>query len=359
MGGDLPEWGSAAKSYGRSCMTKAPKQLGVGSNGSGGSSEHRNKNKGGQGGSTKAGEREGTSNATSLDNPLALYHNGGALRHTRGPDSGVFILPAVSGGGEGAAAVRGKSNTGCIRDSCQDVAVSDWTCATVEQWLAGMSLGCLSEKFLEEAIDGEALLELQEEDLAFLGVTKLGTRRKLMKQIKLLQAGAPQSVGLERTPVVNPSAPSSTNRSTSSHGHDSSRTTPDCVPGHKCHDMSKGNGGFEPLRVRGAADGRVSPSKGLRYPEGASPGDDRGDRGGGSPGSPALVAGGSGSAKVRGKGKAGGDGVEKNGNHTSPDHPLAFGCRWGTSQYTDGPFNGPEMRSRKRALWKDLPPPSV
>jgi len=352
-GGDLPEWGSAAKSYGRPCMTKAPRQLGVDSNGGGGSND--NCSKSGQGGCTRAGERESASNKTSSDNPLALCHSGSAFRNTRGPDDGVLMLPAVSGGSEGAAA----DNNSCVRGSCLDMAVPDWTCATVEQWLAGMSLGCLSERFLEEAIDGEALLELQEEDLAFLGVTKLGIRRKLMKQIKLLQARAPQTVGFERIPVVNPSALSSSSRSSSRHGHDSNVRTPDCVNdqvGHKRHDMSKVNGGLEPLQVRGTADGSVSQSKGPRSHDGALPSDDRGNRGCGSPG---LDTGRSGSAKVSGKGKAVGDGTEKNGNHTSPDHPLAFGSRWGTSQYTDGPFNGPEMRSRKRALWKDLPPPSV
>jgi len=333
--GDLPEWGSAANSYGRVCMTKPPRQIGANSSGGVGSSD--NCGNGGQ----------KTSNETSSDNPFAVCRTGGVSRHTPGPDRGVCTLPAVSGGGERAATVHSRNNNGGLRGSCHDIAVPDWTCATVEQWLSGMSLGFLSERFSEEAIDGEALLELQDEDLVVLGVTKLGIRRKLMKQIKCLQAGMPHSVSPDCTPVMSSGVISSSSRNSSRHGHDSNMRRPDSVHdpvSHKCHDV-KDDAGYDPLGPRGAADSRASPTTRLKSHESISSHDGSGSRDGASR-----------SAKAGSKGKVGADGVEKNGNHTSPEHPLAFGSRWGTSQYTDGPFNGPEMRSRKRASWNDLPP---
>jgi len=66
--------------------------------------------------------------------------------------------------------------------------VSCWSCSQVQRWLTAIGFSNLVQKFEDEAIDGEALLELLEEDLVLLGISRLGDRKRLMKHVRLLQA---------------------------------------------------------------------------------------------------------------------------------------------------------------------------
>ena len=56
----------------------------------------------------------------------------------------------------------------------------------VARWLAEQGLEQYAEAFAENAIDGEVLRTLSEDDLKVLGVKALGHRKKLLAAIALL-----------------------------------------------------------------------------------------------------------------------------------------------------------------------------
>ncbi|KAL5259668.1 hypothetical protein ACHWQZ_G009945 [Mnemiopsis leidyi] len=62
--------------------------------------------------------------------------------------------------------------------------VEDWEAADVAEWLTGLGLGEYKDIFLENDISGPNLLDLTKADLKELGVTKLGHRITLTKEIK-------------------------------------------------------------------------------------------------------------------------------------------------------------------------------
>jgi len=65
--------------------------------------------------------------------------------------------------------------------------VRTWSCVKVRAWLEEEGFSCISQRAEEEALDGESLLELTEEDLKELGLEKMGPRRKLSKRITELR----------------------------------------------------------------------------------------------------------------------------------------------------------------------------
>ena len=77
--------------------------------------------------------------------------------------------------------------------------VDGWGVLDVSEWLTSIGLSAYSESFMREAIDGEVLLELTADDITgALGVSKLGHRKKLEKEIAQLAAAAANSP--HRTP---------------------------------------------------------------------------------------------------------------------------------------------------------------
>ena len=67
-----------------------------------------------------------------------------------------------------------------------------WGVLDVSEWLSSIGLSAYSDSFVREAIDGEVLLELTADDMTgALGITKLGHRKKLEREIAQL-AAAPQ-----------------------------------------------------------------------------------------------------------------------------------------------------------------------
>jgi class 3 adenylate cyclase len=77
----------------------------------------------------------------------------------------------------------------------------------VARWLAEQGLGQYAEAFVENAIDGDVLQTLSEDDLKELGVKALGHRRKLLAAISLLGEESPPTRPPEegRTRTVEPS----------------------------------------------------------------------------------------------------------------------------------------------------------
>mmetsp|Transcript_28382 Transcript_28382/g.59890 ORF Transcript_28382/g.59890 Transcript_28382/m.59890 type:complete len:94 (-) Transcript_28382:12-293(-) len=65
--------------------------------------------------------------------------------------------------------------------------VETWTAEQVQSWLDDNQLESLKEKFLEQSIDGAALLSLEEKYFPTLGVTKVGDIIKLNKALTLLK----------------------------------------------------------------------------------------------------------------------------------------------------------------------------
>ena len=74
-----------------------------------------------------------------------------------------------------------------------DAAVArGWGVVDVSQWLSSIGMSAYSDMFVREAIDGEVLLELTADELSgALGVSKLGHRKKLEREIAQLAAAQP------------------------------------------------------------------------------------------------------------------------------------------------------------------------
>ena len=84
----------------------------------------------------------------------------------------------------------------------------------VARWLAEQGLEQYAEAFVANAIDGEVLRTLTEDDLKELGVSALGHRKRLLEAIAALReesarAYSPLAARHERLRLASPSAASS------------------------------------------------------------------------------------------------------------------------------------------------------
>jgi len=164
---ELPEWGSGPSRYGRACLDAPPREIGLG--------PHAVQNTG------------PTSNDISGDNTLAA-----AMGCVRGPGgnrhnwsaTGQYMHPGNAGDSLACHADLHNQTDGFGHMGHDSAA--HWQCADVEDWLGRVGCAHLVPKFAEEAIDGVALLELQDEDLALLGIGKIGERKRLLRQIRSL-----------------------------------------------------------------------------------------------------------------------------------------------------------------------------
>src|SRR6516165_11579423 len=60
-------------------------------------------------------------------------------------------------------------------------------------WLRDLGLGRYEPAFIENAIDGDSLPELTEDDLKKLGIP-LGDRKRLIRAIRAMSAGSPSAL---------------------------------------------------------------------------------------------------------------------------------------------------------------------
>jgi len=65
---------------------------------------------------------------------------------------------------------------------------SQWSIFECSAWLESVELGDVREALSENSISGSELMELSEEDLKAMGISKLGLRKKLLKGIAELRA---------------------------------------------------------------------------------------------------------------------------------------------------------------------------
>jgi SAM domain (Sterile alpha motif) len=63
----------------------------------------------------------------------------------------------------------------------------------IAQWLASIGLERYTQRFVENAIDGDVLAELTEGDLEKLGI-RVGDRKRLIKAIRARLAYSPDAV---------------------------------------------------------------------------------------------------------------------------------------------------------------------
>jgi hypothetical protein len=64
---------------------------------------------------------------------------------------------------------------------------AQWTINECSAWLESIELGELREYFVENSVEGAELLDLTEDDMKSMGITKLGHRKKLLKKIAMLR----------------------------------------------------------------------------------------------------------------------------------------------------------------------------
>mmetsp|Transcript_43236 Transcript_43236/g.100205 ORF Transcript_43236/g.100205 Transcript_43236/m.100205 type:complete len:341 (+) Transcript_43236:14-1036(+) len=213
---DLPEWGSvAASSYGRDCMTSAPaKRSGAAA------VAHAADSAAGNGAAESS-----TSNQTSQDNPLAFglprhqveglerrfwsASEQSAAKASLSPpqycgdlNDAKSLPPSVKDVGKVPLEKAAASHTGSglNGEGMSGIPMWEWPCEAVTRWLFDIGFPHVADRFADEAIDGEALLELKEEDLSALGIFKLGERKRFMKQVRLNQAEASLRRSLRQVP---------------------------------------------------------------------------------------------------------------------------------------------------------------
>ena len=75
-------------------------------------------------------------------------------------------------------------------------------------WLRGLGLEQYAPAFRDNDVDAEILPELTAEDLAGLGVTSIGHRRRLLAAIAALREGAPSPSAASPRPGPEPAAAS-------------------------------------------------------------------------------------------------------------------------------------------------------
>jgi hypothetical protein len=69
-----------------------------------------------------------------------------------------------------------------------------WTVEEVCLWLSSVGLGSYTDKFTENAISGDVLLELGKDDLDYMGIKALGHRKLLLKGVASLRQNAGMTV---------------------------------------------------------------------------------------------------------------------------------------------------------------------
>ncbi len=74
----------------------------------------------------------------------------------------------------------------------------------IAEWLASIGLGEYAQRFVENAIDLSVVLDLTEQDLKDLGIQKVGHRRKVLRAIAELSAGAAAAASRAATEPVRP-----------------------------------------------------------------------------------------------------------------------------------------------------------
>jgi class 3 adenylate cyclase len=77
----------------------------------------------------------------------------------------------------------------------------------IAAWLRGLGLKEYEPAFRDNGVDAEVLPELTAEDLADLGVVRVGDRRKLLKAIAMLRGGIAPASAQEQPPKIPDSAP--------------------------------------------------------------------------------------------------------------------------------------------------------
>jgi len=80
----------------------------------------------------------------------------------------------------------------------------EWSIDGVSKWLDIIGLAAYSDKFRENAVDGEVLLELGKDDLDYMEIKPLGHRKMLLKGVANLR----EQAGLATTGSVNGAAQS-------------------------------------------------------------------------------------------------------------------------------------------------------
>merc|ERR1712146_327977 len=65
--------------------------------------------------------------------------------------------------------------------------VQFWTIDKVSEWLVSVGLGHLKEIFQGHRISGDVLVDLSQSDLAEMGVSALGDRKRILRGIALLR----------------------------------------------------------------------------------------------------------------------------------------------------------------------------
>ena len=100
------------------------------------------------------------------------------------------------------------------------LAPQQWTISEVSAWLESIELGELRETFAENSISGAELLELGEDDMKTLGVSKLGHRKKLLRRI----AGLRGDANITDSSSTHAGSVNSSSAAESSENHDDPRT---------------------------------------------------------------------------------------------------------------------------------------
>lgn len=100
------------------------------------------------------------------------------------------------------------------------LAPQQWTISEVSAWLESIELGELRETFAENSISGSELLELGEDDMKTLGVSKLGHRKKLLRRI----AGLRGEANITDSSSTHAGSINSSSAAESSENHEDSRT---------------------------------------------------------------------------------------------------------------------------------------
>jgi len=72
---------------------------------------------------------------------------------------------------------------------------STWAVNEVGMWLDFIELGEYKINFIENSISGQELFELSDEDLASMGLTKLGHRKKFLKTVQSLKGNSSTQSG--------------------------------------------------------------------------------------------------------------------------------------------------------------------
>ena len=74
-----------------------------------------------------------------------------------------------------------------------------WSAEEVGVWLKSIELGEYAKKFIDNAISGMELLELEEEDVISLGIKALAHRKRILSKIKELNKSTCSTIGKKKS----------------------------------------------------------------------------------------------------------------------------------------------------------------